>query len=282
MRGTSPGTRETDLLGPLGRVSEVHAILLAGGSAFGLGAANGVVTFLEEKGVGYDVGVARVPIVPAAILFDLGVGDAGARPTPEMGHEAARAAVSGQFKQGSVGAGTGATVGKVLGPERMMKGGVGSASVALPDGLVVAALVVVNAVGDVRDSRTGEILAGPRLEDGTPGDSVELLPEAAHRLRWGRNTTLGVVATNASLSKTDVTRTARMAHDGLARTIYPVHTSVDGDTVFAASVGEHLAAPDVVGVLGAWVTAEAVVAAVRSAKGLPGIPGLADSGLISS
>ncbi|MDX6379422.1 MAG: hypothetical protein QOI57_446, partial [Rubrobacteraceae bacterium] len=239
VRGSSPGTRETDLLDPIGRVEETHAILLTGGSAFGLGATDGVVRFLEEKGVGYEVRVARIPIVPAAVVFDLAIGDPTARPDASMGYEAAAAAWSGDFAQGSVGVGTGATVGKVLGPERAMKGGLGSASVGLPGGLVVAALVVVNAFGDVRNPSTGEILAGPRRNDGTLADSVEHLMEAARHMRWGEgNTTLGIVATNARLSKPAATKVAQMAHDGLARTVSPVHTSIDGDTVFAVSVGE--------------------------------------------
>jgi L-aminopeptidase/D-esterase-like protein len=276
VRGSSPGTRETDLLDPIGRVEETHAILLTGGSAFGLGATDGVVRFLEEKGAGYDVRVARIPIVPAAVIFDLATGDPTIRPDASMGYEAAAAARSGDFEQGSVGVGTGATVGKVLGPERAMKGGLGSASVRLPEGLVISALVVVNAFGDVRDPSSGEILAGPRLTDGTLADSVEHLAEVAPHMRWGEgNTTLGVVATNARLSKPAATKVAQMAHDGLARTISPVHTSIDGDVIFAASINDSTAvsaAPDVVGAWGARVVAEAVLRAIRSAKGVPGFP----------
>ena len=288
VRGSSPGTRETDLLSPTGRVGETHGILLTGGSAFGLAAADGVVRFLEERGAGYDVRVARVPLVPAAVLFDLAVGDPKARPDRAMGYEAAAAARSGAFVEGSVGAGTGATVGKVLGPERAMKGGVGSASVRLSGGLVVGALAAVNAFGDVRDPLTGEIVAGPRLADGTLADSVEHLEEAARFMRWGaENTTLAVVATNARLAKPQVTKIAQMAHDGLARTVSPVHTSVDGDLVFAASVGGAAdgtagvppgvpAAPDVVGAWGARVVERAVLNAVRSARGIPGFPGASE------
>jgi L-aminopeptidase/D-esterase-like protein len=296
VRGSSPGTRETDLLNPIGRVEETHAILLTGGSAFGLGATNGVVRFLEEKGVGYDVRIARVPIVPAAVVFDFAAGDPAARPDPSMGYEAAAAATSEDFPQGSVGAGTGATVGKVLGIEKAMKGGLGSASVRLSDGLVVAALVVVNAFGDVRDPSTGRILAGPRRDDGTLADSVEHLAEAARFMRWGENTTLGVVATNVPLSKPQATKVAQMAHDGLARTVYPVHTSIDGDVVFAASIGEPndepasgpprtsdepggvAAPPDVVGAWGARVIAEAIVRAVLSARGTPDLPAASEVG----
>jgi L-aminopeptidase/D-esterase-like protein len=295
VRGSSPGTRETDLLNPTGRVGETHALLLTGGSAFGLAAADGVVRFLEEKGVGYDVRVARVPIVPAAVVFDLATGDPTARPSARMGYEAASSARSGGFEQGSVGVGTGATVGKVLGRERAMKGGLGSASVALPDGLVIGALAAVNAFGDVRDPSTGAILAGPRREDGTLADSVEHLMEAEPFARPGENTTLAIVATNARLTKPQATKVAQMAHQGLARTVYPVHTSVDGDVVFAASIGGAVggaasespdglpdvgvaAAPDVVGAWGARVVAEAVVRAVRLAEGTPDLPAASELG----
>jgi L-aminopeptidase/D-esterase-like protein len=291
VRGSSPGTRETDLLSPTGRVGETHGILLTGGSAFGLAAADGVVRFLQERGVGYDVRVARVPLVPAAVLFDLAVGDASVRPDAAMGYAAAASAASGDFLQGSIGAGTGATMGKVLGPERAMKGGVGSASVSLSGGLVVAALAAVNAFGDVRDPAAGEILAGPRLADGTLADSVEHLEEAARFMRWGENTTLAVVATNARLTKPQITKVAQMAHDGLARAISPVHTSIDGDLIFAASVGGPTdgyvpsnvppgvaAAPDVVGAWGARVVERAVLRAVRSARGIPGFPAVSELG----
>jgi L-aminopeptidase/D-esterase-like protein len=277
VRGSSPGTRETDLLNPVGRHEETHALLLTGGSAFGLGAANGVVSFLEEKGIGYDVRVARVPIVPTAVIFDLATGDPTARPGAAMGYEAAADARSGDFKQGSVGVGTGATVGKVLGREWAMRGGVGSASITLPDGVVVGALAAVNAFGDVRDPSTGAILAGPRLKDGTLGDSVEHLMEAEPFMKWGENTTLAIVATNARLTKPAVTKVAQMAHDGLARAVYPVHTSIDGDVVFAASIdgptGEFVvSSPDIVGAWGAHVVAEAIVRAILSAKGTPDLP----------
>jgi L-aminopeptidase/D-esterase-like protein len=272
VRGSSPGTRETDRLGPTGTVRRTHALLLTGGSAFGLAAAEGVVRFLEEKGVGLDVGVARIPLVSAAVLFDLVVGSPEARPGQGMGYEAASSAKSWDFPQGSVGAGTGATVGKVLSMERAMKGGLGSASVGLDGGLVVAALAAVNAFGDIRDPGSGEVLAGPRLEDGTIGDTVELLPEAASRLRWTENTTLGIVATNAGLSKSGANKVAQMAHHGLARVVHPVHTSVDGDVVFAASVSAIDTATDIVGAWGARVMQEAILRAVRAAEGVPGIP----------
>ena len=276
VRGSSPGTRETDRLGPIGAVRGTHALLLTGGSAFGLAAADGVVRFLEGKGVGLDVGVARIPLVSAAVLFDVLFGDPAVRPDAQMGYRAAASATSGDFAQGSVGAGAGATVGKVLGPDRAMKGGVGSASVRLDGGLVVGALAAVNAFGEVRDPWTRKTIAGPRLEDGTLGDTVELLPEVADLLRWGENTTLGIVATNARLTKPQANKVAQMAHDGLARAIYPVHTTVDGDIVFAAGTGETEAVPDLVGAWGARVMEDAIVRAVLAAEGSNGIPAARD------
>jgi L-aminopeptidase/D-esterase-like protein len=276
VRGSSPGTRETDRLGPVGAVRPTHALLLTGGSAFGLSAVDGVVRFLEEKEVGLDMGVARIPLVSAAVLFDVVVGDPAVRPDAAMGYEAASSATSGDFAQGSVGAGTGATVGKVLGMDRAMKGGLGSASAHLDGALVVGALAAVNAFGEVRDPWTRKVLAGPRLEDGTLGDTVALLPEAAARLRWGESTTLGVVATNARLSKPQVSKVAQMGHDGLARAVYPVHTTVDGDVVFAAATGGIEVAPDVVGAWGARVLEDAIVRAVLAAEGIPGLPAARD------
>ena len=272
VRGSSPGTRETDRLGPIGAVRPTHALLLTGGSAFGLAAAEGVVRFLEEKGVGLDVGVARIPLVSAAVLFDVVVGDPSVRPDAAMGYRAASSATGGDFAQGSVGAGAGATVGKVLGMDRAMKGGLGSASVRLDGGLIVGALAAVNAFGEVRDPKTRKVIAGPRRTDGTLGDTVELLSEVSDRLRWGENTTLGIVATNARLSKPQVNKVAQMAHDGLARAVYPVHTTVDGDVVFAASMGEVETVPDIVGAWGARVLEDAIVRAVLAAEGRAGIP----------
>lgn len=271
VRGSSPGTRETDRLGPIGVVRGTHGLLLTGGSAFGLAAADGIVRFLEERGIGLDIGTVRIPLVSAAVLFDVVVGDPTVRPGAKMGYEAAAAAASGPFGQGSVGAGTGASVGKVLGPDRAMKGGVGSASVRLEGGLIVAALAAVNAFGDIRDPETGETLAGPRMDDGLPGDTSHLLPEAAQRLRWGENTTLGIVATNARLGKPQAVKVAQMAHDGLARAVHPVHTTVDGDVVFAASAGGLEVPTDIVGVWGARVMQRAIVRAVREAETLGGL-----------
>ena len=276
VRGSSPETRGTAGLHPTGIVAQRHALLLTGGSAFGLAAADGVTRFLEERRVGLDVGMARIPLVSSAVLFDLAVGDASARPDAAMGYQAVLRAESGDFEQGSVGAGVGATVGNVLGMERAMKGGLGSTSVRLESGLVVAALTAVNAFGGVRDPSTGEILAGPRMDDGTLGDTVALLETA--RPRWGENTTLGVVATNARLTKPQATKVAEMAHDGLARVIEPVHTSVDGDVVFAAAVGDEEVATDVVGAWGARVISGAVLRAIRFARGTHDLPAASEVG----
>ena len=279
VRGSSPETRGTAGLGQTGIVRHRHGILLTGGSAFGLSAADGVIRFLEERGTGLDVGVARIPLVSAAVLFDLAVGSAAARPDASMGYEAAASAKGGSFEEGSVGAGTGASVGNVLGMERAMKGGLGTASVqpgGVDEGLVVSALVAVNAFGDVRDPATGETLAGPRLDGGGLGDTVELLPEAAATVRWGENTTLGAVATNAVLNTSQVRKVAEMAHDGLALALAPVYTTVDGDLVFAAALGEVEASTDVVGAWGARVVSEAIVRAVRAARGRPGLPSVSE------
>jgi L-aminopeptidase/D-esterase-like protein len=280
VRGSAPGTRETDLLSPVNTVQQVHAIVLAGGSAFGLDTASGVVRWLEERHIGFDVGVARVPIVPAAILLDLSLGDARIRPDADCGYRAAASASRDPVPEGSVGAGAGATVGKLHGLGRAMKGGVGSAAIRLPDGLVVAALVVVNALGDVIDPSTGAVIAGVRGEDGrTLLDARRLLREGRrHAATIGANTSLGVVATNASLTKTQATKVAQMAHDGLARAVAPAHTPADGDTIFSLATGAHEGAADVllVGALAADVTAEAVVRAVRAATGLPAVPAVRD------
>lgn len=285
VRGASPGTRETDLLHPVNSADRAHGLLLTGGSSFGLAAADGVVRYLEENGEGFDVGIARIPAVPGAVVFDLRVGSPEARPDAAMGYEAAAAAESGVFDQGNVGAGTGVTVGKLLGVDKTMKGGLGSVSVELAGGLIVAALAVVNALGDVRDPKTGDILAGPRLDDGTLGDSVDLVLRGEGDVRRGENTTLGVVATNAKLTKAQATRVAWMAHDGLARAIYPVHTQADGDTTFAAATGEIDVSEaygatrepvDVVGSCGAYVVQEAILQAVRAAESIPGVPAMSD------
>ena len=282
VRGGAPGTRETDLLDPSNTVQKVHAVVLSGGSAFGLDAAAGVVRYLEEQGIGFDVGVAKVPIVPAAVLFDLTVGGRPEiRPNAESGYRAARAARSGPVAEGNVGAGAGATVGKIAGAAQAMKGGVGSASIALPDGLVVAALVAVNAVGDVVDPATGRVVAGVRTVDGRAlADARTLLRTGGYQplARPGENTTIGVVATNAALGKAQVRKIAQMAHDGFARAIVPAHTPLDGDTIFALATGELPGERDTtrIGALAAEVMAEAVVRAARAATPLPGLPAARD------
>ncbi len=242
-RGGAPGTRETDLLDPTNMVDKVNAVVLSGGSAYGLDAAQGAVRWLEERKMGWKVGSGVVPIVPAAILMDLGVGgQPQVRPTADCGYKAAQAASSDPVTEGNVGAGAGATVGKMGGGGRSMKGGLGSAAIALPNGLVVAAIVAINAVGDVVDPESGKIVAGVRSEDGkTLADVRKLLRSGAMDRRppprIGENTTIGLVATNARLTKTDINRVAMMADDGLARAINPSHTTGDGDTVFSLATG---------------------------------------------
>jgi L-aminopeptidase/D-esterase-like protein len=275
VRGSAPGTRETDLLRPGQLVERVHAIVLAGGSAFGLAAADGVMRYLEEKGVGFPVGVTVVPIVPAAIIFDLTVGDFRVRPDAAMGYAACLAASDGPVAEGNVGAGTGASVGKALGPAGAMKAGVGAVSLQLPGGLTVAALMVVNALGDVVDPASGEIIAGARLPDGRFADSAAILLHGAPAPRsWPTNTVIGVVATNARLSKEQATKVAQMAHDGLARCIRPAHTMFDGDTIFALATGDVQADVSRVGQAAADAVAAAILRSVRAAGPLGGLAGL--------
>lgn len=261
VRGAAPGTRETEALRPGRLVQKAHAVLLTGGSAFGLDAAGGVVQYLEEKNIGFPVGVLRVPIVPAAVIFDLGVGDAKVRPDREMGYQACLNATDAPVAMGAVGAGTGATVGKAPGV-KASPGGVGSACICLDSGLIVAAIVVVNAFGNVVHPRTGEILAGGKV-NGDFVDITERLLDA--NLVQGTNTTIGVVATNATLSSAEVNRVAEMAHDGMARAIRPAHTMFDGDTLFALATGTHTGSNvNTVGILAAEVVAEAIVNAVTT------------------
>jgi L-aminopeptidase/D-esterase-like protein len=280
-RGGAPGTRETDLLRPMHLVQEVHAVLLAGGSAYGLSAADGVMRYLEERGIGFDARVAKVPIVPAAILFDLDLGDPQARPDAAMGYTACQAATDGPVTEGNVGAGTGATAGKILGPGRAMKAGLGSAAVDLGRGLVVGALVAVNPLGDVVDPQTGVILAGARsLVADEPADTLavmrSLVGKAALRLA-SSNTVIGVVATNARLDKEQVNKVAQMAQDGVARAIRPAHTLFDGDTLFALSTGGKRADVNLVGAYAAEVVAEAIARAARAAEGVAGLPAWQDA-----
>lgn len=294
VRGGAPATRETDLLDPLCMMQEVHSVLLTGGSAFGLDAATGVMRVLEAQGIGFDVSVARVPIVPAAALFDLALGRADARPDAEAGVRATRAAQAGPVAQGSVGAGTGATIGKMGGPALMVKGGLGSASAVLPDGGIVGALVAVNATGDVYDAETGRLVAGTRSPTGqgwladdlraspmSPAQGLDTSPFL------GANTTVAVVATDGAWSKAELAKMAQMAHDGLALAIRPIHTPFDGDTIFALStarfagaslpvgVAEPLAL-SMVGAMAAQTLARAVSKAIRAATGLHGVPALRD------
>lgn len=284
VRGAAPGTRETDLLDPVNTVDKVHGIVLSGGSAFGLDAASGVMRFLDERGSGFKVtshGMpVNVPIVPAAVLIDLGVGGKPhVRPTAECGFRAATAATTAAVVEGSVGAGAGATVGKVAGYRRAMKGGLGSAAIRMPDGLIVAAIVAVNALGDIVDPETGRIVAGTRTADGRGfADARVLLRSGDSGQPSGDNTTIGVIATNRALTKTQATKIAQMAHDGLARVIYPIHTPADGDTIFAISTSVDTRPADVgtIGALAADVMARAVLRGVTQAKGLPGYPSAND------
>lgn len=277
-RGGAPGTVETDLLDPLNTVETVNAIVLSGGSAFGLAARDGVMRYLEERGAGYPVGRGRVvPIVPGAIIFDLHVAD-GERPGPDCGYQAASGATAGTVQEGSVGAGAGATVGKLRGIAQAMKGGVGTASITLESGLVVGAIVVVNSVGDVVDPATGRVIAGVRGDDDVLLDARRILRGEAPRPSPRENTTIGVVATNALLTKPQAAKVAQMAQDGLARAIYPAHTPSDGDTVFSLATGTLIDGFEVgqVGALAAEVMSEAIVRAVMAARGLPGIPAVRD------
>lgn len=281
VRGGSPGTRETDLLRPENIVDRVHAILLTGGSAYGLDAAGGVMRWLEQQGHGYAVGALRVPIVPAAVIFDLWHGDASIRPDAAAGHAACVAASIAAPAQGSVGAGAGASVGKLYGIERAMAGGVGGASLRVA-GVTVAALVVVNATGDVIDPADGEPIAGARksaasLHLARTHDAL-LRGEVPRRMLPGTATTIGVLATDARLDKAQCTKLASMAHDGLARTLWPAHSPYDGDTLFALATGSSgvAASPALLGALAAEVTARAVLSAVRHAHGRSGLPAARD------
>jgi L-aminopeptidase/D-esterase-like protein len=284
-RGGAPGTRETDALHPVHLVERVHGVMLAGGSAFGLDAATGAVRYLEERGIGFDVRVARVPIVPAAILFDLGLGLATVRPDAAMGYRACEAASQDRPAEGDAGAGMGATVGKVFGMGQAMKSGIGTASMEIGGGIRVAAIVAVNAFGDVIDPSTGAIVAGARskqvgpLRFGTPGyfaDTLEVMRTLAGRTILGftsrEHTVIGVVATNARLSKEHVTKMAQMGQNGVARTIRPAHTMLDGDTLFALAMGEKDADVNIVGAFAAEVVAQAILSAVRTAKPMAGLP----------
>ena len=268
VRGAAPGTRETDLLHPINTIERVHAVALSGGSAFGLAAASGVMDWLEHRGIGFDVGVTKVPIVPSAVLFDLEYGDAFLRPDREMGMQACENASDSVLAEGDFGAGCGATVGKLRGMAHCSNSGIGSWSEETENGIRVAALIAVNAFGDVYEN--GKIIAGARDDDGHFISAEDGVIQMASQLSFsGKNTTIGVIATNVKLTKAQATKVAGMAHDGLARCIRPIHTTMDGDTLFCLSTEdlELSAAPvDVVGILAARATEKAVLCAVRAAK----------------
>lgn len=272
VRGAAPGTRETDLLQPSNLVDKVHAITLSGGSAWGLDAASGVMRWLEENNIGLNTGYGLVPIVPAAVVFDLGVGDASIRPDAQAGYQACLAASRQPPAQGNVGAGTGALIGKLFGMPRAMKGGIGTASLCV-EGITVAALIVCNAVGDVIDPTTGQVIAGARTADGKAllgSRDAMVKGELPQNLLVGTNTTIGVVATDAVMTKPQAQRLAQVSHDGLARAINPVHTMLDGDTLFTLATGHSgkSASMLLLATLAAEVTARAVVNAVRAAQGI--------------
>ena len=289
VRGGAPGSRETALLDPVAAADRIHAIVLSGGSSFGLDTATGVMRYLEEKEIGVRFGGHTIPLVPAAILFDLPIGDGRIRPNADCGYAAAKAAHTGPVEEGNVGAGAGATIGKLVTRERAMKAGIGSAEIRLTDGVIVAALVAVNAVGDVIDPATGRVVAGARTEDGKSLLDVRTLLRSRPAVRKSggplghdpefavQNTTLGIVATNARLTKTQANRVAQQAHNGFARAIVPVHTSRDGDAIFALSTGRIDAAdPDLIGWAAAEVIAQAILSAVRAATSIPGYPAARD------
>lgn len=277
IRGSATGTEEFDVLNPMHVTDKIHAVVFSGGSAFGLETASGVRRYLERKGAGYAFGKHVIPIVPAAILFDLGIGENHRHPTREMGEAAAAAATANAVEEGCVGAGTGATVGKLLGMDHAMKSGIGTFTVTLPGGAMVSALVAVNALGDVRDPANRAIVAGARISPKSKefADTEKLMLSGKAALPTHSNTTLAVIATNAKLSKVGATKLAQFAALGMARTIAPVNTSVDGDLVIALSLGSWEAQSDALGVAAASALSEAILRAVRSARTLGGVPGLA-------
>lgn len=290
VRGGAPGTRETDLLNPINTVQQIYGLALSGGSAYGLDTASGVMRYLSDKGIGFNLGQSStpgagtivVPIVPAAILLDLAVGDWRIRPTAESGYQACLAAGTGKIAEGNVGAGAGATIGKFFGPKFAMKSGLGTASIRPGNsGIVVAAMVAVNSGGDVYDPETAKLIAGARTDDGKGLRNTMAQIRAGYHvaaLRPGTNTALGVVATNAMLTKDHATKIAQMAHDGYARAINPTHTTSDGDTIFAIGTGTNSEAIEVsaIGALAADMVAQAIVRAVMQAEGIPGYPSYRD------
>jgi L-aminopeptidase/D-esterase-like protein len=282
VRGSAPGTRETDLMRPMSLVQHVHAVLLTGGSAYGLDAAGGVMRWLEERSIGFSVGVGVVPVVASAVLFDLTIGRSDVRPSSDAGYVACQSADDGPVDEGCIGAGTGATVGKLLGPTLATKSGLGTAARRIAGDVTVGALVAVNALGDVVDPRTGEVIAGPRNPKGLGfANSMEQLHSDLSQTMLGfpSNTTLAVVATDAVLTKEGANKMAQMAHDGLAQAIRPVHTMLDGDTIFALATGRRTETSidvSAAGAVAASVLAEAVVRAVRQATSLAGVPAARD------
>jgi L-aminopeptidase/D-esterase-like protein len=288
-RGGAPGTRETDLLHPMHLVEKVNAILLSGGSAFGLDAASGVMRYLEELGFGYDTGIAKVPIVPAAVIFDLALGSSGIRPDAAMGYSACVNSRNSSIEQGNIGAGTGASVGKLLGVENSMKSGLGSATIEAGNGLLVAAMAVVNAFGDVFDPETNQIIAGTRTMHKGPvkigqgdyfADTMATMKTFAGKailnFAGRQNTVIGVVASNARLNKEETNKVAQMAQDGLARVVRPAHTMLDGDTIFALSTGKKAADVNLIGAYAAEAFSLAILNAVNAAKPLAGLPSASD------
>lgn len=278
VRGGSPGTRETDLLDPVNLVSQIHAVVLSGGSAFGLDAASGVMQYLEEKGVGFDVTVTRVPIVCSAVLFDLTCGDFKVRPDKEMGYKACENATNKECPEGCIGAGTGATIGKILGPEYSMKSGLGTYCVQVGD-LMVGAIVAVNCLGDVYDSEAGRLIGGVlRADKKTVGSTEEIMMQqySSKKNLFSGNTTIGVIATNAKLTKSEAKKLASMSHNGYGRAMRPAHSMYDGDTIFTMATGEIDADLNTVGFLAADVMEKAIVRAVKNADSMYGYPSYSD------
>lgn len=273
VRGSAPGTRETDLLDPINMVQKVHAVVLSGGSAFGLESTCGVSKYLEEKNIGFDSGVCKVPIVTGAVLFDLVVGDHKVRPDKEMGYKACLLASETELKQGNYGAGCGATVGKIKGPEYLMKGGIGSHSIKLDNGIVVAALIAVNAFGDIYED--GKVIAGVLNDDKTQLlNTYEIMKKGFIKGGFSiNNTTIGIVATNANLTKAQCKKISQMAHDGYAKSIFPIHTPHDGDTIFTMATGEVDVDNDVtlLGSLATEVVQESIIKAIKNAQSVKNI-----------
>jgi L-aminopeptidase/D-esterase-like protein len=284
-RGGAPGTRETDLLRPMHLVERIHAVVLSGGSAFGLDSASGVMRYLEEKKVGFNTGVGRVPIVPAAVIFDLGLGNPGIRPDAAMGYAACIQATNSRPAEGNYGAGTGATVGKIFGMTRAMKSGVGTASISIGNGVIVSALMVVNAFGDIWEPESRRIIAGARTlskKENTfhAADTLETMKSFLGRTTLsfaaGQNTVIGVVATNADLTKEEANKVAQMAQNGIAATVRPANTMLDGDTIFALSLGYRKADVSIVGAFSALVVEKAILSGTRAARRVEKLPSFFD------